>query len=858
MKHFFLPLFAAAFIFSGCDLISGIMPGGNKGGGGGDDKGFLVSFDGNGNETGTPPAGIRSETTIQLPEAPDMTKEGYIFFGWLDKNTGWQNTPKNTYPGSGNLTKDTTLYAVWHKSWKIEYEANGGTGEAPEPRIVEDGLNISIDEPSNLTYTGMAFDSWNTASAGDSGEAFEAGQRWEAKNDLLLYARWSGDCKLYYNKNGNDVTGSAPDAETGITIGESRTVAGKGDLIRVGYRFNGWNTKSGADGTNYQPGDSVIADRTITLYAEWVKVWTLSYNGNGNSGGTLPTGGINDDGATITVAASSGFSKAGYIFKQWNTAQNGSGTVYAPGATFELTSDITLYAIWLKTWTLSYNANGGGGTVPQEILCTEGIPPVVADRGSITDKNGGYDFNNWNTAVDGSGTTYAPGATISDAASGLENITLYAMWSANGTVENNPKIISDTAGLAAINNYPARFYKIGENFTIEDTVVGSTVIGWTPLCAATPFTGKLDGNNKTITIGTTFSMNIAVNGSSAYAGIFARAGNGAVIKNLRVSGTLILSAYSSTPVNYDNLYAGVLAGYASAPSGVIEIYCDTVDVAFSVDTSNITRETLSVYSGILIGGLGAGATVAACKTAGSLSVSAKKNSSVGGISGLVEAGGKITASYNEGVIERTIQGYGIVASGSYQGMDYWPQAGFKVYAGGIAGESSGTVEYSMARGTVSCKIKTAADAGDFSNLGIANPFTDIPQTTDYGTVFYGGIVGHFKTGTLKSCVSLISDIYSGLNASPNFGVYRIFGGSENNRVPEPGTVFGSADTKQNGATVVWGTSAFEGTALSAANAVSETWWKNTAGWSNYFGTTETAGLAKPWLWKTGSPVLFWE
>ena len=39
----------------------------------------------------------------------------------------------------------------------------------------------------------------------------------------------------------------------------------------------------------------------------------------------------------------------------------------------------------------------------------------------------GYTFNGWNTAANGSGTTYANGATYSFAA----DVTFYAQWTAN-------------------------------------------------------------------------------------------------------------------------------------------------------------------------------------------------------------------------------------------------------------------------------------------------------------------------------------------------------------------------------------------------------------------------------------------
>ena len=42
--------------------------------------------------------------------------------------------------------------------------------------------------------------------------------------------------------------------------------------------------------------------------------------------------------------------------------------------------------------------------------------------------NTGYSFDDWNTAANGSGTSYTPGNTFSMPAAG---VTLYAIWTAN-------------------------------------------------------------------------------------------------------------------------------------------------------------------------------------------------------------------------------------------------------------------------------------------------------------------------------------------------------------------------------------------------------------------------------------------
>ena len=72
----------------------------------------------------------------------------------------------------------------------------------------------------------------------------------------------------------------------------------------------------------------------------------LAYEANGGEGVMGATEGIVNNGVTV---AQNAFVRAGYEFAGWNTAADGSGTAYAPGATYVLTSgDDVLYAQWSK------------------------------------------------------------------------------------------------------------------------------------------------------------------------------------------------------------------------------------------------------------------------------------------------------------------------------------------------------------------------------------------------------------------------------------------------------------------------------------------------------------------------------
>ena len=75
----------------------------------------------------------------------------------------------------------------------------------------------------------------------------------------------------------------------------------------------------------------------------------------------------------------------------------------------------------LEPVTITFNANGGSGTVPSSINTYVGVANTIP-LNSLT--RTGYTFNGWNTASDGSGTAYATGSTITPSG----NVTLYAQW----------------------------------------------------------------------------------------------------------------------------------------------------------------------------------------------------------------------------------------------------------------------------------------------------------------------------------------------------------------------------------------------------------------------------------------------
>jgi len=150
--------------------------------------------------------------------------------------------------------------------------------------------------------------------------------------------------------------------------------------------------------------------------------FTVSFDLNGG-GGTAPAPRMVEVGSATTLPNASGFSKAGYDFGWWATNTDGTGTVHNAGSQYTPSGDRTMFARWVTqgTFMISFNANGGSGTVPA-LAATQGHGvPLPGAEGLIRT---GQTFASWNTSPDGTGTNHEGGSTFVP----LEHVTLYARW----------------------------------------------------------------------------------------------------------------------------------------------------------------------------------------------------------------------------------------------------------------------------------------------------------------------------------------------------------------------------------------------------------------------------------------------
>ena len=243
---------------------------------------------------------------------------------------------------------------------------------------------------------------------------------------------------------GNENTsGSAPtDGSSPYSGGSSVTILGNtGALVKTGYQFAGWNTAADGSGTSFVGGNTFTINANATLYAQWIIGGVrLVYNAGTGGSGTAPTssGTYYTAFSTQPVVGNTGsFSNGAKVFGGWNTAADGSGTSYPAGSEYTMpgAGTVTLYAQWIDpatTYTFTYNAGtGGSGTAPASPTTYSANAPatILGNTGSYTNSDPTKVFYGWNTAANGTGTSYSPSSTITMNA----NKTLYAQWADNTT-----------------------------------------------------------------------------------------------------------------------------------------------------------------------------------------------------------------------------------------------------------------------------------------------------------------------------------------------------------------------------------------------------------------------------------------
>ena len=180
------------------------------------------------------------------------------------------------------------------------------------------------------------------------------------------------------------------------------------------------------------------------------------------------------EGVTAEKVASA--TKAGNIFKGWNTKRNGTGEAFGEGSV--PTDDITVYPVFAAACTIQIHQEDGTTTkleVEKGQAIRENLPAAPTKEG--------YLFKGWNTSADGTGETVTADTVIT------ENMDLYPIFEEDIPPVVEVRVVFDVDGQKSEVKV-VKGEAIGSNLPVNPEKEGYTFKGWNT---------KADGTGEAVT-----------------------------------------------------------------------------------------------------------------------------------------------------------------------------------------------------------------------------------------------------------------------------------------------------------------------------------------------------------------------
>lgn len=280
-------------------------------------------------------------------------------------------------------------------------------------------ISNPISFSSNLSYNGDIFDTVEVTIGPNATRTTNVSIFNDEQIDGVKYAVW-----YIYEGNSNDIS-FVRNQESDID--PSGTDIGQGGTLNMDIKNNTSNTITITIGVTTSKEDIVLPSYMKVITLTTVAKYNLTLTkGTGISIMYYKINGSNTYASTtnssITVSVNEGstyyyygIASTGYAMNSCSSSSSPcSGTMGASAVTKTLTAS-------RKTYTISYNANGGTGA-PSSQTKTYGITLTLSNTKPVKI---GYPFLGWTINSNGTGTLYQPGGSFTTNA----NTTLYAKYS---------------------------------------------------------------------------------------------------------------------------------------------------------------------------------------------------------------------------------------------------------------------------------------------------------------------------------------------------------------------------------------------------------------------------------------------
>ena len=341
----------------------------------------------------------------KIPRPADPTKENFIFDGWYNGANLWNFE-------TDFVTGDLTLIAKWATPIKVLF-VDSITGNVISSANVLTGHTVS--EPKIPTKYGYTFDYWYTT----DGE-------WDFANDtvtedIVIYAQWNTNYWIISFDTDGAGEINPIFLEKGDTVASYLARFNKSfpEPEKFSFGFGGW-LYNGTD-TKFTESDAITSD--IALKAKWSDTYFVVKFYNNKDDEPVKVQNVAHDHPYVqepTDLVLDAPTDGTYGFFGWVDINKKAWNFETDVAT----SDMELYANWLKANTVTLKVDGD---VYKTLTAYTGKPAEMKDY--TPPKKSGYAFVGW---YDASGNLWDLGTKLVSA-----DVTLTARWAKTYTVYYN-------------------------------------------------------------------------------------------------------------------------------------------------------------------------------------------------------------------------------------------------------------------------------------------------------------------------------------------------------------------------------------------------------------------------------------
>lgn len=504
-------------------------------------------------------------TTQQTTPTNIPTYSGYICTGFYTEESGGTRVIDQ----NGNLlswyaSQPTYIYAQWINpivtvSLNNQSATTAGstavyerynTGIYLDAAATSQQMTTSANHITLPTRTGYTFGGYYTGTNGTGTQLINASgyitnsfttTRFTA--GTTIYAKWTPNTYTVTFKSGDITIGTQT-----FTYGTAQNLTALADLSNVSalpeyllrttsgatnlWRFKGWTTNNNSTTTSYANGTSVnnlssTNGGVVTLYGVWQRTlyyrrfssatatnWTTAANTQYYKGNTSVS---NLSLPALVAHTTYGWNPVGWVTNASSTTPDIAQTTavtLTPAA--NTTIPTYYYALYNRTITLSYDANGGSGTVNNQTAVQHlssgvngqhTISFTLANASGLTAPTG-YSFSKWAPGSVNGTPQYDVGASFdfpNETLSSDSTYTMYAIWTPNTiTLDWNEN------GGGAINNGSCT-YDGDLTLPSAPTRPGYTFTGWklannTTQSAGATITGGCTSTYTGVTSGTSTAI----------------------------------------------------------------------------------------------------------------------------------------------------------------------------------------------------------------------------------------------------------------------------------------------------------------------------------------------------------------